>query len=156
MCGMATALKIMNEYRKTGVVSDPADKVIRRHLGVGSRSLDKEDIEYLLKLRHENPGRSLLDYQLNLEQNRGKKVCKDTICQLFLKSFPVCASMRKKNPVPVNEFQPENSEQLKEYSAATVNDIDPLKVEATEQKSPKRVGAYAKWVRPDPYTGELP
>jgi hypothetical protein len=46
-CGESSALKIMKEYRDTGVVSDPDDAHISRAHGVGSRSLDDDDIRYL-------------------------------------------------------------------------------------------------------------
>eukprot|EP00527_Entomoneis_sp_CCMP2396_P008089 CAMPEP_0198153414 /NCGR_PEP_ID=MMETSP1443-20131203/64012_1 /TAXON_ID=186043 /ORGANISM="Entomoneis sp., Strain CCMP2396" /LENGTH=61 /DNA_ID=CAMNT_0043819743 /DNA_START=87 /DNA_END=272 /DNA_ORIENTATION=- len=61
----------MNGYYKMGGVSDLDDSHMVRARGVGSKSLDDDDIRYLLKLRFVQPGRSLRSYKNHLERKRG-------------------------------------------------------------------------------------
>ena len=137
------------------MLSDPDDTKQRRALGVGTKAFSDEDIKYLLKLRKRNPSRSLRDYQRCLQAKSGKKVDKSAICKLFLKAFPVRASLRKTNPIPINKFKPAHIEKFEDY-VATINGIDPMRLKFADEKLLKGLELFGLRARPDPYTGKMP
>eukprot|EP00978_Attheya_sp_CCMP212_P032327 scaffold125706_cov56-Attheya_sp.AAC.3 len=154
-CSRGFAGKIIKEIEEYGGVVDPSLKKKNCQTGIGSRCLTGDNIHIILRLRQENPARSLRDYQACLCAETGKVVSKATISALFIKGLPHKASMRKASVSPCNKFRPENIIRYQEFLEC-VTDTHPFRWKSCDEKLLKNSELYNTLVRPDPLTGVVP
>lgn len=123
--------------------------------GVGSRTLDDEDIFVLINLYFEEPSRSLRSYKRELEILTGTIVSESTISRVFRNKFPYKATLQRPNIVPIDKFRPENRERAVQY-LAYISTINPLRIKFGDEKHLKGRDVFNRHNRANPFTGLVP
>lgn len=155
--GRCFVTKVLKELDTFGRVLEPKEsrQILKSPTWVGCRCMDGRDAFVLLRLRQENPQRTLLSYKENLAIETGTIVSETTISEFFKNGFPFKGNLRKTSKVPIDKYKPENIERALEY-IALVGLVDPWRLKFADEKPLKGEDLYLSRVRGDPITGEVP
>eukprot|EP00594_Rhizosolenia_setigera_P015463 CAMPEP_0178958698 /NCGR_PEP_ID=MMETSP0789-20121207/11798_1 /TAXON_ID=3005 /ORGANISM="Rhizosolenia setigera, Strain CCMP 1694" /LENGTH=376 /DNA_ID=CAMNT_0020641455 /DNA_START=63 /DNA_END=1193 /DNA_ORIENTATION=+ len=154
--------KIINELKKNNGCLDCVlehkknrpQKKGKRRTSYGSRTFDVADEIVLLKLREEQPTRTLASYQRHLFHQTGTFASISLIASWFLYNFDYRGSMVKTSMVPVDKLRPDNILRYLEYTQI-IKGMDVSRIKFGDEKHLKGAELFNKKVRKCPITGRV-